>query len=361
MEPLGQRTRGKPHSHDGPLVGTIYLRQMKGSIPPTTTSLVRPEAPQAQGNGQMSILTPHPYASPIMYPALLSHVAEAFRTYVALTDIVKDGITYKNAFDGRQAVDKLAYIIKSTDRNLAALLGRALDAQVYFHAVTHDYRLRDSASDVYQFRTCTRARGSFHYDGLSRPTVISPSSQGRATLTPDAHSKLVVTNDSGSPLSDTLGELGLWKQPDMSTIPESTFDTTEDTSLPTGVFTLLTDCYSPTCSRDRLCYSIVCPRRLEQQSHLKSKLLSGLGVGDLDNVKPDLLWIHTVPKEIADSLSEQEKTRQEVINEVIYTERNFVRDMECLRDVCDFIPFLPYVLMTCAGVDRSPQHAEHHT
>ena len=32
-------------------------------------------------------------------------------------------------------------------------------------------------------------------------------------------------------------------------------------------------------------------------------------------------------------MSDQEKKRQEAINEVIYTERDFVRDMEYLRDV----------------------------
>jgi hypothetical protein len=41
-----------------------------------------------------------------------------------------------------------------------------------------------------------------------------------------------------------------------------------------------------------------------------------------------------VSKEIVDSVSDQEKRRQEAINEVIYTERDFVRDMEYLRDVC---------------------------
>jgi hypothetical protein len=71
------------------------------------------------------------------------------------------------------------------------------------------------------------------------------------------------------------------------------------------------------------------------------KPLPGLGIkrqlsreslGDLDNVEPGLLWIHTVSKEIVDSVSDQEKRRQEAINEVIYTERDFVRDMEYLRD-----------------------------
>lgn len=51
------------------------------------------------------------------------------------------------------------------------------------------------------------------------------------------------------------------------------------------------------------------------------------------------LWIHSVPQEIVNSVSETEKKRQEAINEVIYTERDFVRDLEYLRDVS--FHFLP--------------------
>lgn len=43
--------------------------------------------------------------------------------------------------------------------------------------------------------------------------------------------------------------------------------------------------------------------------------------------------MHTVPQEIVDATSDMEKKRQEAINEVFYTERDFVRDMEYLRDV----------------------------
>jgi hypothetical protein len=49
--------------------------------------------------------------------------------------------------------------------------------------------------------------------------------------------------------------------------------------------------------------------------------------------EPGTLWVHSVPQEIVDSVSDAEKSRQEAINEVIYTERDFVRDMEYLRDV----------------------------
>ncbi len=90
---------------------------------------------------------------PLVYPAMLSKVAEAFRARVSLSERTKDGLTYSDAFDGREAVDKIAYIIKTTDRNLALLLGRALDAQKFFHDVTYDHRLRDSALEVYQFKT----------------------------------------------------------------------------------------------------------------------------------------------------------------------------------------------------------------
>lgn len=45
------------------------------------------------------------------------------------------------------------------------------------------------------------------------------------------------------------------------------------------------------------------------------------------------MWIHSVPQEVIDSTSDQEKKRQEAINEVFYTERDFVRDLEYLRDV----------------------------
>lgn len=47
-----------------------------------------------------------------------------------------------------------------------------------------------------------------------------------------------------------------------------------------------------------------------------------------------------MPQEIVNSVSDMEKRRQEAINEVMYTERDFVRDMEYLRDVRTIAP--PY-------------------
>jgi len=210
--------------------------------------------------------------SPLVYPALLSRVAECFRDKVAVGDRTKNDLTYKNAFSGAEAVDIISYIIKTTDRNLALLLGRALDAQKFFHDVTYDHRLRDSGIEMYQFR-------------------------------------------------------------------ETLMDEPHETPEVNGVFVLLTECYSPTCTRDQLCYSIACPRRLEQQSRLNLKPQPGLrreksqaSLHDQDEPDEQKLWINTVSQEVANSVDEREKKRQEVISEIMYTERDFVKDLEYLRD-----------------------------
>lgn len=210
---------------------------------------------------------------PLVYPALISRVAECFRRKIIVGDRTKNELTYKNAFSGSEAVDVLSYIIRTTDRNLALLLGRALDAQKFFHDVTYEHRLRDSQSEMYQFR-------------------------------------------------------------------ETMVDEPEEKPEVNGVFVLLSECYSPTCTRDQLCYSIACPRRLEQVSRLNLKINPGLRKEDAANVDDDeidqtdeqKLWINSVPKEIADKVGEREKKRQEVISEIFYTERDFVKDLEYLRD-----------------------------
>ncbi|KAI4593641.1 RHO1 GDP-GTP exchange protein 2 [Pestalotiopsis sp. 9143b] len=211
--------------------------------------------------------------TPLVYPALLSRVAEKFQQKIITGDRTKNELTYKNAFSGSEAVDVLSYIIRTTDRNLALLLGRALDAQKFFHDVTYEHRLRDSSSEMYQFR-------------------------------------------------------------------ETLMDEPEDKPPVDGVFVLLSECYSPTCTRDQLCYSIACPRRLEQVSRLNLKMQPGLkreddtvaNEDDIDQTDEQKLWINTVPKEIAESVSDREQKRQEVISEICYTERDFVKDLEYLRD-----------------------------
>ncbi|CAG8548773.1 2177_t:CDS:10 [Gigaspora margarita] len=205
-------------------------------------SYSEPSPPSAGSDASSVPSSPSSYTgkqhAPIVYPALLSRVADAFRSRIILSNRMKDNLEYKDCFDGREAVDKIAYIIKTTDRNLALLLGRALDSQKFFHDVTYDHRLRDSSSELYQFRKMLSILSSDNFD----------------------HSVL----RKNMKISPTL-------------------------------------------------------KRTSSRSSLSDK-------------KDRKLWIHTVLPEIANSVSETEKKRQEAINEVIYTENDFVHDLEYLRD-----------------------------
>ena len=144
---------------------------------------------------------------------MISKVAEAFRARVSLSERTKDGLTYSDAFDGREAVDKIAYIIKTTDRNLALLLGRALDAQKFFHDVTYDHRLRDSALEIYQFKVRVPTSGFGAEDGydddrrISAPTPPtrgnSASSFGATTSISSMTSKKLPASTSRSPAAGT--------------------------------------------------------------------------------------------------------------------------------------------------------------
>ena len=53
----------------------------------------------------------------LVYGALLSNVAPAFRERVPLQEKEKDGLVYKNAFSGFEAVELIAYVIRTSDRN----------------------------------------------------------------------------------------------------------------------------------------------------------------------------------------------------------------------------------------------------
>lgn len=225
-----------------------------------------------------------PRRSPVVYPALLSRVAAAFKERLPVAERIKDGLVYQDAFDGREAVDIISYIIRTSDRNLALLLGRALDAQKFFHDVTYDHRLRDSPNEIYQFRE--RLASPF----LSSEDLVPGDQQQVAQHPHKPNSAAAQAQAVGQALHarSTSQSPPSYAHPSSTPFPSApppraaSVATDDDSPLPIGVFTLLTDCYSPTCTRDRLCYSIACPRRLEQQARLNLKR-EGLSAG-LENV-----------------------------------------------------------------------------
>nr|KIR47597.1 rho guanyl-nucleotide exchange factor [Cryptococcus bacillisporus CA1280] len=315
----------------------------------SSREVIRPLSNPAAGlsNPQGQIQTRAPL--PSLYPALLSLVSAAFKSYIPLADLTKDGITYKDSFSGQAAVTLIAELIKTSDRNLALLLGRSLDAQKFFHDVTYDHRLRDNPKEVYRFRdrlaapfTDTNGNGesSTSEERLTRngngasSTGMGFGSGLKALTAARAADSSSTMHIESTPVSTTPSRSSTMPFPDS----ESPDSLDSEDSLPVGVFTLLTDCYSPTCSRDSLCYSINCPRRLEQMKRLNMKPEPGLNrklsrESLVDVKETGTLWIHSVSQEILDSVDDKEKKRQEAINEVIYTERDFVRDLEYLRDL----------------------------
>lgn len=246
---------------------------------------------------------------PKVYPAMLSRVATLLKRIIVLSQHNKDGLEYRDAFTGAEAVEAISHIIRTTDRNLALLLGRALDAQKFFHDVTYEHRLRDSNYEIYQFdEVYVNANDKTNSVSTIGNNVERTNSFASSI---DQNSKSPIAQQQGGPI--------------------------ELDHKVNGVFTLLTECYSPTCTRDSLCYSIACPRRLEQQARLNMKPNGGLTRNESsaslhEEEEKKQLWSHTVPKQLLETLDKKEIKRQELIYEVIATERTFVRNLEYIRD-----------------------------
>jgi len=205
--------------------------------------------------------------TPAAYAAMLSGVVAAFERRIIVLERMKDGLLYTNTFTGHEAVDVLCQIIETTDRTLALLLGRALDAQFVFRNVTYQARLLDSREELYRFEDL--------------------SIKGKEV---------------------------------------------------SGVFTLLTQCYSPTCTPEGLCYSVTCPKRYTWRGRTNTKpvaYLTGEKVNFpqyIESTYAQKLWMDSIPKEMLDNVPIAERKRQEIISELCYTERDFCKDLEYLRD-----------------------------
>lgn len=274
---------------------------------------------------------------PIVYPAILSRVAKALKDSIILTINMKDGLEYHDSFTGKIAVDAICNIIRTNDRNLALLLGRSLDAQKFFHDVTYNNRLRDSSHEVYSFSRVYSDVEFFADDSTGNGG--SNNNSNRGSLVDNTVTTLPRPPSSAPyPTSSTLPSVPA--SPIDGSVPSfpstNKIEEQDELSGVNGVFTILTNCYSPTCTRDRLCYSIACPRRLEQQARLNMKPRGGLKRAvsrlSLHEESQKTLWHDTVDHTVLDKLDKHEKMRQELIYELIYTERDYVKDLEFMTD-----------------------------
>lgn len=260
-----------------------------GNLPsPSSTSLdlgaksLRSKPPSMSQAGRHRFLD--------VYPALLSRVAETFRQHIPLSDRAKDGLSYKDAFDGKEALDLLCDIIRTPDRNLAMLVARSLESQKFFHEVTYGgYRFKDDPTELYRFKE--RLPSPFPGAETGMPDVDMELNTTGGTPRPGLRptSKGYSSGSLGSPINSTSASPLATPHATHSALNDAndaqdvagqgsaTIDfPSEDVSLPTGVFILLSACYSPTCSKDKLCYSPSCPRRADQQRRLNLKVQPAL-------------------------------------------------------------------------------------
>ncbi|KAI8642651.1 hypothetical protein BD408DRAFT_386991 [Parasitella parasitica] len=235
-----------------------------------------------------------------IYSAFLSTIAIELRQRVTLADHIKDGIEYKNSFDGKHVVDKIALIVQTTDRKLALRIGRMLCEQRFFHDISYETQLVDSSVYLYEF---------------TNRTLYSLNTQKR--------------NESDWSGSEPQGE--------------NNMDLVNNPAIPNGIIVDLTHCYVPTCWDLKPCYSPICPKRLTQLKRVESNesitnmlLPISPSKSTLSISKSALhhdYWADGVEKSVYDSLSKIEQKRQENLFELIYTEKDYVQSLEYLQNM----------------------------
>ncbi|KAI8338662.1 hypothetical protein BC941DRAFT_321739, partial [Chlamydoabsidia padenii] len=108
--------------------------------------------------------------------ALLSRMAQELYRRLPVKTLLKEDIEYLHAFNGKEAVDCLLGILRTNDRNLGLLVGRALDCQHFFHDVNYEHHLRDSLDKIYQFKhpsdSCDESISTLDLDEKDLPNGV---------------------------------------------------------------------------------------------------------------------------------------------------------------------------------------------
>ncbi|CAG8663994.1 30717_t:CDS:10, partial [Racocetra persica] len=242
---------------------------------PQTTSIKQTSSiPEAKG--------PHPAAPRPMNPALLSCIALAFRTNIKLGTHTKGALEYPESFTGKDAVCTIFSLVErevpSVSRHVALSMARSLEAQLYFHSVYWGIVtvIKDTEDEVYTF----------------------------------------LNSDPETPTAIELDE-----------------------DFPTGVFPIIAKCYSPRCGIDgKGCYSRTCPNYVpgvdEKPPDPAMRRPESLTPADVvETPAQDRTWVGSVSKEILESLSKDEIKRQEIIFETIYTEEDYVKDLDLIEEL----------------------------
>ncbi|KAK1225868.1 Rho guanine nucleotide exchange factor [Marasmius sp. AFHP31] len=215
--------------------------------------------------------------------SLLSHMAVQLRDKVPRGTHVKGSIPYPGAFTGKDIVTTCQALFprewltnshfSAADRRRAALqVARSLQSQLFFYEVEWGGRaLQDGVEDVYMF------------------------------------------------LDDPEGGAG----PSSSAAPSGS----DREELPTGVVTMLTSCYVPTCVDEEPCYAYCCPKR----GNAISAVINEPEPGAASPASKE--WSETVPPEVIAQLPESEIRRQTIIHKIISKEDQYMQDLDTVENV----------------------------
>ncbi|KAI8388203.1 uncharacterized protein BYT42DRAFT_559247 [Radiomyces spectabilis] len=110
----------------------------------------------------------------------------------------------------------------------------------------------------------------------------------------------------------------------------------EDTiekGIPEAVYLPLTTCYTPLCSFQQSgCYAPCCPNRKKHESVKRAESMSSSVASSYDTTL-SRAWSATVPREVLTSIPAKEVKRQEAIHELLYTEEDYLRDLNLLDEL----------------------------
>ncbi|KAI9470069.1 MAG: CNH domain-containing protein [Benjaminiella poitrasii] len=251
------------------------------------------------------------------YPGFLSSTAHEMKRRIILSDRIKNGVQYSNVFDGKEAVDKLKEVLGIKNRFLALRMGRALEAQRFFHEVNYENRLIDDIAELYQFNELL-----FH-NIINHSSSTTSNSSTKTELTNSAFSSAIYMEEEDDERYHST----------ITTGTKEWIATNEQ--LPNGVYTELTYCYSPTCDSLHPCYSYTCPKKgnLDSNSKPKQTDTKETTAYGSEITKDQPLWSHFVDDYIVIATPLTERKRQETIFELIYTEQNFLQDLDYIIKV----------------------------
>lgn len=237
-------------------------------------------------------------------------------------------------------------ILDTKNRSTAIKVGRALGDQGCFHDVQYENVLLDSSTDIYQFKDIFFYNQPHQRMDRTAISVLNNNTTSWAMGTMKTNSTISDFSTDDRHTTATINALdgeehegendSALTTPTIETISSSL--TQPPVFFVNGLFTPLTRCYAPSCSASDPCYSPLCPNQ-RRHSITTTDIRGGIRAHtSIDSriatphtylrQREQTSWAEMVSDQVLRSVSTTERKRQEAICELIYTEMNFVMDLD---------------------------------